>query len=434
MKRTLLALCLLLVLPSLARAEGGIILTNVAAAPDIIELLTSSTAATDWQCDFADHTTTTFVPGNQSGQTTTATTTTIVAAPAANEQRQVKFCTVFNRSTTASQTLTFKFDANGTERYLYTTTLAPNESAVFSETRGFFARDANGREKITQVQSAAVTGYNQPYLKTSTVLDAAGYWMLHSKDAGQPGAWLPPAPGIDGFDTDCSTASNNADPYGAVQMGSGVITDATTGGWFLNQASVQAAAIGTFKLIDIVWIETGLTVTTTTTQAITSGALVARDDNGSANGDGYRMALYALTALGNASAVSNTTFTYVDSDNNAANTGTMQAVIGMQAPATPVIGTFVPFSLSAGDRGIRSISEITLGTTYTSGTMALIIYRELATVPVTAVQVAGLMVPPTSIGLNPGVRIYNNSCLAWISTGPATTATTPVASYTLVNQ
>jgi hypothetical protein len=434
MKRLILALCLLLVLPSLARAEGGIILTNIAAAPDTIELLTSSTAATDYQCQFADHTTTTFVPGNQSGQTVTATTTTIVAAPAANEQRQVKMCTIWNRSTTAAQTITFKFDANATERFLYSATLSPGESALFSESRGFFARDANGREKLTSVQQAGISAQNLVYNKTSTTLDAAGYWMLHAKDAGQPGAWLPPAPGINGFDTLCSTASNNADPYGAVEIGSQVLANPAAGGWFLSQATVQSAAIGTFKLIDIVWVETALVVTTTTTQAVTSGALLARDDNGSTNGDGYRMALYALTALGNASAVSNTTFTYVDSDNNAANTGTMQAVVGMQAPATPVIGTFVPFSLAAGDRGIRSISEITLGTSYTSGTMALIIYRELATVPVTAVQVAGMMVPPTTVGIQPGVRVYNGSCLAWISTGPATTATTPVASYTLVNQ
>jgi hypothetical protein len=141
-----------------------------------------------------------------------------------------------------------------------------------------------------------------------------------------------------------------------------------------------------------------------------------------------------LTALGNASAVSNTTLTYVDSDNNAGNTATFQAVAGMQAPATPVVGTFMPFSLAAGDRGIRSISEITLGTTYTSGTMALIIYRELATIPATAVQVAGMMIPPTSINIQPGVRVYNGSCIALISTGPATTATTPTGNYTLVNQ
>jgi len=427
-------LMLLLLLPSLAHAEGGIIMTNIAAVPISLELLTSAAISTDYVCSWADHTTTTFVPGQSDGNIATATTTTIIAAPAANEQRQVKACTIWNRSTTTAQTITFKYDVNTTERFIYSATLQPGESTYYSETRGFVPRDANGRDKITSVQQAGISGQNLVYNKTSTALDAAGYWILHAKDAGQPGAWLPPAPGINGFDTLCSTASNNADPYGAVEMGSQVLANPAAGGWFLNQATVHAAAIGTFKLIDIVWIETGLTVTTTTTQAVTSGALLARDDNGSTNGDGYRMALYALTALGNVAVVSNTTFTYVDSDNNAGNTGTMQAVVGMQAPATPVIGTFVPFSLAAGDRGIRSISEITLGTTYTSGTMALIIYRELATVPVAAVQVGGMMVPPTSVGIQPGVRVYNGSCLAWISTGPATTATTPAASYTLVNQ
>ena len=434
MKRLILALCLLLVLPSLARAEGGIILTNVAAAPDTIELLTTTTAATDYQCQYADHTTTTFVPGNQSGQSVTATTTTIVAAPAANEQRQVKMCTIWNRSTTASQTITFKFDANATERFLYSTSLAPGESALFSESRGFFARDASGREKITSTLTAGINAANQGYMKTSTATDAAGYWMLYGKDAGNPGAWLPPAPGIDGFDTDCSAASNNADPYGAVQMGAQWLQDPASGGLYLSQASFVTANACLMKLIDIVWIETGLVVTTTTTQAVTSGALVARDDNGSTNGDGYKIALYALTALGNAAAVSNTTLTYVDSDGNAGNTATFQAVVGMQAPATPVIGTFMPFSLAAGDRGIRSISEITLGTTYTSGTMALIIYRELGTIAIPTGPNIAYSMFPTPNTVTPGVRVWNNSCIHTIAVSSAANSMAPTGGYILVNQ
>jgi hypothetical protein len=329
--------------------------------------------------------------------------------------------------------MNFIFDANATQRFLYTTTLQAGESAIFSETRGFFARDAGGREKLASVVGAGINAFNFGYYKTSSATDNAGYWIMFAKDAGNPGAWLPPAPGINGFTTDCSVASNNANPYGASEMGAQVLISPASGGFYLSQATFMTASTAFLKIIDIVWIETGLTVTTTTTQAITSGAMPARDDNGSTNGDGYKIALYALTALGNAATISNTTLTYVDSDNNAGNTATFQAQVGMQAPATPVIGTFMPFALAAGDRGIRSISEITLGTTYTSGTMALIIYRELGSVPL-PIALNSTSMLPQNVLLNPGVRVWNKSCIHMAGVSNGGNSMLPTGNYMLVNQ
>ena len=44
-------------------------------------------------------------------------------------------------------------------------------------------------------------------------------------------------------------------------------------------------------MIDVLWYNTGLVVTTTTLQAVTTPTLPARDINGSTNGDGVGLAL-----------------------------------------------------------------------------------------------------------------------------------------------
>ncbi|MDC6684935.1 hypothetical protein N4Q63_28110, partial [Leclercia adecarboxylata] len=106
---------------------------------------------------------------------------------------------------------------------------------------------------------------------------------------------------------------------------------------------------------------------------------------GSTDGEGVAFALYAVAALGNAATLATSTLQYTDSQGNTGNTGTFSALVGWQAPATPVIGTFMPFQLAAGDRGVRALTNassggITLATTYTSGTMSAIAYRPLVTI------------------------------------------------------
>jgi hypothetical protein len=196
---------------------------------------------------------------------------------------------------------------------------------------------------------------------------------------------------------------------GALSLGSPLLPDPASGAWYLTRFGLNAAAANTYQLLDILWYNTGIAVTTTTAQAITTPAFPARDTNGSANGEGLKIALYALTALGNAAAVANTTVNYTNSDGTATRTATFSALVGRQAPVTPVIGTFMPFELQAGDRGVRSIQGITLTTTYTSGTMMLIVYRpiQLEGVPVANFPSGSLV---SRAQINPGVRIYNDSC------------------------
>jgi hypothetical protein len=408
--------------------RAGIVLE---ASTDSLEIVTTTTAAIDYDCSWADQTTTAFTPGKSAGQITTATTTTVVAAPASSTQRDIMECTFTNGSTTTANVLTVQRDVSATNRVkLPQVTLAPKEVLLYSTADGWQVKTASG---LTRVQGFVEPGYhgrNFGYAKTATALDAAGYWIWLSKDAGFPGASVPGSPGVNGWTTDCSVASNAADPAGATQLGSHVLTDPSTGNLYLTQASFAAAGTGILQLIDVLWYNTGLTVTTTTEQAFTTPTLPARDINGSTNGEDVQLAIVCTTACTNAGVITNTTADYTDESGNAS-TATFFAAVGWQAPATPVIGTFMKFALAAGDRGVRAITSasgggITLGTSYGGGAISAVLYRVLLTVPAPVANVAVDVNLPA-----PGIRVYPNSCLSTIWTGPATTAPILMGSYTI---
>jgi hypothetical protein len=80
----------------------------------------------------------------------------------------------------------------------------------------------------------------------------------------------------------------------------------------------------------------------------------------------------------------------------------------------------VPFQLAAGDKGVRSIQSVTLGTNYVSGTMSIIAFRRIAFVPVPVINTG----QAAMFASNPGVRLYDGSCLHLWQLPTATTATT----------
>lgn len=423
----LLVLVLLLALRAPSPSEAATILEST----DSLEVVTTTTAAIDYTASWADHTATTFTPGKSAGQITTATTTPVVAAPAASTQRQLKELTLRNVSATTVNGITIQRDVSATNRTMSGFTLAAGEYMVMDTNGTLNLYTSTGQLKVKEVSGlAGSNGLSFNYSKAGTAFDTIGYHYLFAKDPGFPGGFALQTPGVNGFSTDCSIASQTTDPNGAAQMGSHPLADPTAGSYYLTSLTVGNNLVGKFQLIDLLWYNTGLAVTTTTIQSFTQGTLPARDNNGTSNGAGVRAALYALTALGNAAAVSNTIITYTDQDGNGSATGTFPAVVGWNAPATPVIGTFMPFALAAGDSGIRTIQSITLGTTYTSGTMSLMMFREIANISVNLVNLGHTIEFPT-----PGIRIYPNSCLALVGIGaPAVTAQIPLANYTIVER
>jgi hypothetical protein len=167
-------------------------------------------------------------------------------------------------------------------------------------------------------------------------------------------------------------------------------------------------------LVDLLWYNTALSVTTTGAQAFTTPTWPARDVNGSTNGEGVEFGILATATMGNP-AVTNTTASYTDSDGNAGATATIASVA-----ASLTAGSVVPFQLAAGDKGVRSIQSVTLGTNYVSGTMSIIAFRRIAFVPVPVINTG----QAAMFASNPGVRLYDGSCLHVWQLPTATTATT----------
>lgn len=422
-----IVLLLLLTFAPLARANSVILDSTLKS----LELETSAAVSTDYVVSWVDNTTTTFTPGMSQGNVSTATTTTIISAPAASTQRQIKWISLRNRSTSAAQTVSIKMDAAGFEYYVATATLSPGETLHV---------DADGRQVVYTVagfekqQAYLPTAYNGrifEYGKNGTAKDAAGYAIANGKDAGFPGAYSLGTPGLNGVVTDCSLATSTS-PAGATQMGAHPLVDASSGSLYLTSAHISDSVAEYVSLVDVLWYNTGLVVTTTTAQAITHPGIPARDVNGTSNGAGVGIALLTTTANTNAAVITNTTASYTDQDGNAGNTATFAAAVGWQAPATPVIGTWMPFTLDAGDTGVRSVQSVTLGTSYGGGELSLVQYRPLAIVPNPVANVGSSMMAE-DLQQNPGVRIYNDSCVWTIQRGSAS-AGVLMGAYTIMER
>lgn len=242
----------------------------------------------------------------------------------------------------------------------------------------------------------------QPFFKVGATMEAVG--VLHSLfyTTGVPGAATAPSPGINGVPL---TTYAGQIPY----------TNPVSGNGYLAGVNVNATLVGTLLVCDRLWHNSGVVVTTTTAQAITTPTWPARDKAGTTDGDGIMVGIEVSTATTNAGAVTNTTLSYTDQGGTAGNTATITSF-----PATAVAGTFVPFQLAAGDTGVRAIASVTLGTSYGGGAIHLVAYRVLATIPVNPAN-AGLMADYASVGFP---RLYNDTVPFLLWRPSATTAVT----------
>lgn len=377
-----------------------------------LELETNSTGSIHYGCGYVDITSTGVSnPADNQGIITTATTTTIVSAPAASTTRKIQYINIYNNGTSA-MTMKLKKDIAATEYIIINFVLQVGESfRIFSDRVCVY--DSTGREKLQDIIEYG--GDQKSILKVGTATEAAGQWYSFAKDAGFPGAWSPGTPGINGRNTDGTQAAD----FGSLNIG-----NASTGVWYLRDANVASTVIGQFNLFDVLWVNTGLTVTTTTAQSITQPTLPPRDGNGSTNGVGVQAGIIVTTATTNGSAVTNTTLSYTNSEGTAGRTATMASF-----PQTAVIGTFVPFLLQAGDKGIRSIQSITLGTSYVAGAISLICYNALLSNSIVLANVGGLADPK-----HLDLRIYDGHCLLPFWFASATTAVTINGNVYFINK
>jgi hypothetical protein len=143
-------------------------------------------------------------------------------------------------------------------------------------------------------------------------------------------------------------------------------------------AGIEYAAdrAGSLILVDRLW--NNLIISTTSTALQTIGGmstLPARDAVGSTGGYMVCLAAEVYSTTGN-NAVVTITASYTNHLGTAGRTATCQ-----QFFATCQGGTFVPFNLQAGDLGVRSVENVTLGATMSIGNVGLVLYRQLAFMP-----------------------------------------------------
>ncbi len=372
-----------------------------------LELVTTSTASTDYNVTYVDHTSSGGTAGSSDGNIASATTTTILAAPGASAQRQIRQLTIKNKGT-SSQTVTLQKDVSGSNREITPAiTLAAQETLLIDSAGMITLYDSAGRRRDQASEIGGALGFSRPLYKVGTAAEAVG--IRHSLHAatGYPGAWAPGTPGVAGRATD-GTAAGDA---GCIP-----VPNPASGANYLNQYLANSSIAQYHILADYLWVNSGLVVTTTTAQTVNSVAFPARDDNGSANGAGVQVGILVTTATTNAGAVTNTTMSYTNQGGTAGKTATISSF-----PATAVAGTFVPFQLAAGDTGVRSIQSVTLGTSYGGGAISLVAFRDIATCPVMLANVGNKMF---ELPASPGVRLYSGVCLIPTYIASATTATT----------
>lgn len=376
---------------------------------DVVRLVTGTATSTiEVHTSYVDVNGSTITPGRTNTLITTATTTTIVGSPAASTQRNVKAIYCTNNSTGTNCTISVLHTDGTTTIELMQFVLLPGENLGYREDGSWVHRDFNGAE-YPPSGLGSYGGKSIPFMKTGTAPDVAGCWYCTSKDAGYPGAWAVGTPGLNGRVTDGTTAAD----YGCIP-----IPNAATGGNYLTALEMAASINHTNDFFDVLWVNSGLVVTTTTAQAITTPTLPARDINGATSGEGCTIALLVTTVLTNAAANAGITVTYTNSKGVGSKVATLSAIAGSQLPATAVVGTIIWFQLAAGDTGVQSIQSITLTTTLLTGAISLMICRDISTIGTAVVNVS----TPKLIG-SPGIRLYNGTCMLHNILASAATAT-----------
>jgi len=253
-----------------------------------------------------------------------------------------------------------------------------------------------------------IAGMQPPesFFKIGITMEAIGVHYSPFYHNGRPGAAVAPTPGINGA---ALTSYAGQIPF----------RNPDSGNSYLARFAGSSSLAGTFLLCDRLWHNSSITSTTTTEQAITHPGLPTRcppavGSTPDASGNSILCGI-EVSATGAASAITNTTLNYTNQDGISGRTGTIASF-----PASPAVGTFVPFQLQAGDKGIKSIQGITLGTSYAAAVIHLVQYRVLARLGIIDVSV-GASIDAVGGGFP---RLYDNTVPFMLWLPSATTAVT----------
>lgn len=183
---------------------------------------------------------------------------------------------------------------------------------------------------------------------------------------------------------------------------------------YLARFAVSMLAGGTqtgiIVLADRLWHNSGLSVTSTTTQTVNSVAFPARDQNGSSDGVAVLLGVEVSSATGGNTPSIDVTYT------NSANVSGRVATLSITMTGGSQAGTFFPFVLQGEDNGVRSIQSFKLNSSWVSGAIHLVAYRILASLSMEAACVGAEVNPLTS-----GLPVLYNDTVPFIYGIPSST-------------
>lgn len=238
--------------------------------------------------------------------------------------------------------------------------------------------------------------------------------------AGRPASlWaLGGAPGAGSFNSTLNgvvLSSSSTIPNGALPH-----YDPVSGNSYLAYFEAQATQAGRLQLRDRLWHNGGYTITSTAAQNSTTPTWPSRcptsgtDDTPATTGLGVRLSVEVSAATG--AGTPTITISYTNQDGTAGRTATNI----IATVASSAIGAVYDIGLQAGDTGVRSVESLTLSATWTSGTINLVAWRPIASIPLQA------LIPNAADPLTgAGTRVYNG-VVPWMVFVPNTTTATAV--------
>ena len=243
--------------------------------------------------------------------------------------------------------------------------------------------------------------------------------------AGRPASlWsLAGSPGAGAFDSTLNGVTLSS--TSALVNGQIPHYNPTSANAHLARLQASATQAGTLLLLDRLWHNGGYTITSTSAQNITSPTWPSRcptsgtDDTPATTGHAVLLAMEISAATGAGTPTITVTYT------NQAGTGSRTATNIIATVASSAIGATYFIGLQAGDTGVRSVQSVQLSATWTSGTMNLVAYRELA-----ALELPGAFIPNAIDFLTGGgPRIYDGTVPYLVFIPNTTTATSVQGSY-----
>jgi hypothetical protein len=374
------------------------------ATNETLELITSTTSQIDVSVSFSDINATTSTPNSQETTVTTAVTSVILSSPVASAQKFVIELSIKNSGTTAN-TVIIQKKVGATAYQKIKVVLNTHETLIFNKDTGFKVLTNNGVEKKEYSSSSIITSKPYSIFKAGGSSEGAGIIHSLALAIGMPSSWSVGTPGLAGRATNGTNVSDR---------GCLLVTNATTGANYITALSATANTACTPQLVDFLWVNTGIVVTTTTAQTINSVAFPARDVNLSTAGLGVNIAILVTAGTTNSANISNITMSYTNSDGVAGRAANIAIY-----PLTAIAGTLIPFQLQGADTGVQSIQTITIGTSLLTGSISLVAYRLYAQVPGFVTNSGGQI--ESKSGFN--IRLPDNVCLLpqYVPTGTGAT-------------